>query len=117
MRYLKHIQNGTVWPWTEQLAKRSDMMEVHESVVNANREKAKAVAAKPKQEPKNDQKPAETPEAQAKEDAVAVTSANDEIDAITNKDDMKAFAAEHGIAVDARKTLEVMKEIVREALG
>lgn len=107
MRYLQQAGSGYVFPWTETLAKRSDMKEVDAPVADA----VKSDVPQQKQESVvvTDKTP-DGGESTPQGDASTILAFNE-------KDELEAFAREKGIELDKRRTLANMKSDALEALG
>lgn len=106
MRYLQQAGSGYVFPWTETLAKRSDMKEVSQPVANA----VNADVPQPKQESPLTSETPDGGESTPQDDASTILAFNE-------KDELEAFAREKGIELDKRRTLANMKSDALEALG
>ena len=94
MRWLKHEKNGTIWPYTEELAKRRDMRLVGEG-------KAKQDRAAP-------------------DDAPAITGGLPtaaQVHAMTDKGEIEDLANQFGIEIDKRKALKTLQAELIESLG
>lgn len=94
MRFLrKKGGDGTLWPWTSALARRSDMEEV---IGGEN------IASKPVDEGEG----TKTPAANAPD-----------VYAITDKDQLRAIAKEAGVALSGNVSLKTMQARLAEHFG
>lgn len=92
MRYLRKIDgDGTLWPWTEALSRRRDMQEV--TVANT---------------------PAPVPAAPADDKPVGGLP---DVYSITDRDELRAIAKEHGIKVGPNAAVTTMQSIIAAELG
>jgi hypothetical protein len=110
MRYLKKKDDGTVYVWTEALAKRSDMTEVSAADAGFAKSKSGATSAPVPAQPEV-VSGASNPAADSSSDA-------DDIDplAITDKAELKRLLTERGVKVSGNPSLTTLQAKLAEAL-
>ena len=115
MKWLKKRDGNTAWPWTEQLARRSDMVEISEA-------EAIGLGAKAA---RGDGKTAPSPgAAKAGAGAEGGGNAGDAGDAstinpieITDKDELKRLLAERGVKLPGNPGLTTLQAKLAEVLA
>ena len=104
MQWLKHEKNGTIWPYTEELAKRRDMRLVGEAEQEHGR-----VAGRQAVE-----------DDAAADEAPAITGGLPtaaQVHAMTDKGEIEDLANQFGIEIDKRKALKTLQAELIESLG